>query len=945
MPYSDNPFAGLPSQPPESSWSFVADLQQTPLHRPFQWPERAARRNEADLSQGVAIVNTVPDPDDALATAFADFELFLDCAKIPLVAADAPGAFVINITQSRRCRKTEYHRLRINARQCNICAADNDGVRRALVWLEEFMQSAQGPFLPKGDHVRTPFIRDRISRCFFGPINRAPKHRDELNDDVNYYPDEYLNRLAHQGVNGLWLSIKLRDTVPSRLIPEFGNGSPRRLAKLRDTVRRCARYGIRIFVFCIDPAALPLDSPAIAAHPEIKGRVAGNQAAFCTSSALGQAYLEEATRELFSAVPGLGGMIVIPVGERFTNCYSLSADTQNCPRCRERAPEAVLADTLAAMARGVHAVAPEALVIAWPYGQIIAWGRERGIAAGSQLPPGVVLMHNFETDSTKVQLGKSRPCWDYWLSHVGPGKLCEDASRAAVARGNRAFAKLQVSCSHEIATVPCIPVPGLLYQKYRAMRKLGFSGAMYCWFMGSYPGLMSHAAGLLANEPFPASETDFLQQLAAITWPRHPRQLVKAWQFFQKGFECFPATHIFQYYGPVNDGPAWPLFLIPRELPLAPSWQLRYLPSGDHINECLASNFSLAEVTSLCDGMARNWRKGCRILAQLRDDYQNDPEHLREINLAEAIGIQLDCAANILRFYQLRQSLRSGAAGKKTLQAMRDIVLREISHSERLCLLAEQDSRLGFHAEAEGYTYFPAKLRWRIKQLEQLLETEFPLVAERLDKRQTPFPPSTLKRCDCYHLDRLPSDSCQEQRCERWLAALPASTSSEYGSGYEVIPTPANSPQTSWLASYDDHSLFLIVNCQGDNATQPGQRVELIFEAGPCPTRRIFTFTLGGSTTTKRDDGYIFREQLPWTVNIKQQDDEWRAAVTIPWQSIGLDMDSPLPENIRFALFRYASLVNGRSAVNSWADAQFTKPRLIWAHLNPATDYGIIELK
>jgi hypothetical protein len=954
MPLRDNPFANLPPQPPESSWSFVDELQ-TPLHqRPFHWPPRAAKRNEAELGAGVSICNSFPDPEGALESAFADFRVFLRCAAIPELPADAPGAFVIKISQSRSSHKAEYHHLRISARQCCICAADSDGVRRALIWLEELMENAQGPFLPKGSRARTPFIRDRISRCFFGPINRAPKHRDELNDDVNYYPDNYLNRLAHQGVNGLWLSIKLRDTVPSQLIPEFGEGSQRRLDKLRETVRRCARYGIRVFVFCIDPAALPLDSPVLAAHPELKGRIVGNMATFCTSSALGQTYLEEATRALFTAVPGLGGMIVIPVGERLTHCYSLGGNAESCPRCRLRSPEAVLSDTLAAMARGVHSAAPEALLIAWPYGQLIAWGREQSVAAAAQLPPDVVLMHNFETDSSKMQLERERPCWDYWLSHTGPGQLCERASRKAVAKGNRVFAKLQVSCSHEIATVPCIPVPGLLYQKYRAMRQLGMSGAMYCWYMGSYPGLMSQAAGLLANEPFPTSEGAFLRQLAAVRWPRHQQQLVKTWQHFQRGFECFPATHLFQYYGPVNDGLAWPLFLIPRELPLAPSWQLRYLPSGDHINECLASNFTLAEVSRLCDAMARNWQKGCRILSPLRDEYQDDPERLREIGLAEAIGYQLNGAANIIRFYQLRQGLGTGAAGKKTLQSMRDIVLAEIANSERLCALAEQDSRLGFHSEAEGYTYFPAKLRWRIKQLEQLLSSEFVQVARRIARRRPPFPASKLKRHLCYHLDHLPQHACSSQSCKRWLAALAASKASEYGSGYEIIPAPEDSARCSWLASYDDDALLILISCQGKQATQPQQHIELVFEAGLCSTRRIFIFTLNGNTSSKLDDGYLFRDPLPWTVTIKRQDDEWRAAVTIPWQSMGIEnakadtggksKSSALPTSIRFALFRHLSLADGRRAVNAWADAQFTKPRLVWSHLNPATDFGIIEL-
>jgi hypothetical protein len=125
---------------------------------------------------------------------------------------------------------------------------------------------------------------------------------------------------------------------------------------------------------------------------------------------------------------------------------------------------------------------------------------------------------------------------------------------------------------------------------------------------------------------------------------------------------------------------------------------------------------------------------------------------------------------------------------------------------------------------------------------------------------------------------------------------------------------------------------------------EPDQHVELIFAAGPRPARRIFTFTLNGNTHTKRDDGYLFREQLPWSVTIHQQADEWRAAVTIPWQSIGIDKGSPLPENLRFAFFRYAKLANGQNAVNSWADAHFTKPRLVWGQLNPATDFGILDL-
>lgn len=61
-------------------------------------------------------------------------------------------------------------------------------------------------FLPIGALERQPWLRNSISRCFFAPIKRPPLNRDELTD-VDYYPDAYLDRLAHEGVNGLWWMI------------------------------------------------------------------------------------------------------------------------------------------------------------------------------------------------------------------------------------------------------------------------------------------------------------------------------------------------------------------------------------------------------------------------------------------------------------------------------------------------------------------------------------------------------------------------------------------------------------------------------------------------------------------------------------------------------------------------------------------------------------------
>ena len=62
--------------------------------------------------------------------------------------------------------------------------------------------------------------------------------------------------------------------------------------------------------------------------------------------------------------------------------------------------------------------------------------------------------------------------------------------------GKEMYAKIQACCSHEIATLPYIPVPGILFDKL----KVDIAGMMECWYFGNYPSLMSKVAGLEFDE-------------------------------------------------------------------------------------------------------------------------------------------------------------------------------------------------------------------------------------------------------------------------------------------------------------------------------------------------------------------------------------------------------------------------------------------------------------
>jgi hypothetical protein len=741
----------------DPAWTFVDELQQ-PLHmtKPAFWQRRAARPGELSLAGGIRLIVDFPDPAGCLATALADFDRFCRCLELGDPTSRDTVCLRIRSGQTDRF---EAYRLAVAADGISLEAADTEGIRRGLVFLEELILASGSPALPLALHERRPFLRTRLSRCFFGPIKRPPMNRDELADDVNYYPDEYLNRLAHEGVNALWLTISFRDTIPSRILPGFGRRADVHLPKLRQTVDRCARYGIRVFAFFIEPTAFIdarnheryLDLARYAdSFPELLGHRQGDLTAFCPATELARRFLREMTHTLFTAVPGLGGMIDISVGERMTHCWSLGPS--NCLRCSARLPHEVLADVLSCLHAGMHAADPTAEFISWPYSQYLHWGEDKTAEAAGRVPPGVILQHNFESAGLTEQLGKRRRADDYWLSYTGPSDLFRRCARQARADGTPIYAKLQVGCSHGVASVTHVPVPGILYDKYRQMFDLGVSGAMQSWYFGNYPSLMTRAAGRLSFEPFPADQASFLRRLAQADWGPYAGRVVQAWQLFQEAYQQYPVYHVFGYYAPMHDGPVWPLYLWPVNRPLIANWKFmpEYPEQGDRIGECLQDAFTLDEALLLCGRLARTWQAGLHVLDPLEPVFATDRDRLRDINTARALGILFASGANILRFYQLREILAdsTGPEARDCLCQMREIVEREIRHSKRLSRCCALDPALGFNSEHEGYRFYPDKLTHRVSQLERLLREDFPALEVRLERGLFPFPVYTGQEPD-----------------------------------------------------------------------------------------------------------------------------------------------------------------------------------------------------
>jgi len=917
----------IPPQPGKDQWYFVEDLK-SPFWQKITWTTLSPPPSTADLRQGIQLEAMFPDPKNLLNTAYEDFEKFCIASDLEI----GWGNFRLKTHQDFTLKGEEF-RLEVNEKEARLYAGHVDGIRRGIFFIEDEMLSKKGPFLSLGVTHKKPAIERRISRCFFSPIKRPGNHPglgDELMDDIDYYPDEYLNRLAHEGVNGLWLTVSSKDgnessvgfgdLVSTEITPNEGVNGERRLAKLKQIVDKCLRYGIRIYIKTMEPhVRFTKDDPRLKKFPDIAGHYNRGHYYLCASGSAGQQYLYQAVKKIFTAVPELGGMINISHGELYTTCLSALPATRGgkitCPRCSKIPEWKILSNSLSAMKKGMEEVAPNAELISWlymPQPQSQSFDSPNELAdwvytIPSNTPPGVILQFNFESGVEKEVFGKKLIGGDYWISSPGPSERFVKVAKSAAEKSTPVSAKIQTGTSYEVSTVPYVPVPSLLYQKFNAMKSLGVSHTMLNWIVGASPGLMNKAAGLLSQNEY-ASEIDFLNHLASIYWKAEDvNHITKAWTLFSKSYQNYPLTNLFQYYGPVNDGIAWPLLLVPQDAILAPTYQLGsrntlkpWLPSGDRIGECFTELLTLDEVTELCRRMSEIWDEGLEILEKLEEKYIDDKDRFQDIGVAKSLGIQIKSAYNILKFYSLREKMlrEEGMGRAQMLTQLTDIILQEIASTQKMIKLCESDSRLGFHADAEGYKFFPEKLKWRIDQLTNVLNVDVPMFKKKIEENQPLFPEYTG-----LHHSEGSAFSSKKNNVEN------------LNSYSQILKNNSDSSTISWLSHYDANNLYFVFSSSNKEEKQRIESLVIVVEKKRLFPSKIFRF---GSSDIRFEEGGA------------------SAWVAIPLSDIQRDKEkTPLRINI-------TAHVNGVNYF--WRESNPLPPRLMLGSNNPKDlDWLIFE--
>ena len=685
--------------------------------------------------------------EENLFSVFSDFQVFLKENNLD------GSNFGVSVLHRKDLEKEEYI-LEVTKREIFVFASETEGVRRGLIRLEDLLLQGSGT-LPLGSLRQKAVIKRRISRCFFSPTNRPPRNGAELGDDVDYYPDGYLNRLMHDGINGIWIYSSFDELLKSSLIEEFGQDSEKRIQKLNRTIEKCAKYGIDVFLFALEPIALT--NPAVVKrHGNLLGKysqVLGNRiqefrgdevidhVAFCTYTDFGKRYCYEAMEKLFTLAPKLGGFISITQGERVTSCSTVWTNdefewTNTCPHCSKYSRSEILSQKVETLREGMRRVKPSAEFISWTYEHRL-WDFDEIGEYVEKAPTDVVLMQNFEDNGRCEQLGKKRVAIDYWLAYDGPSDMFSYTAQKARENRKDCYAKMQVCCSHEIASVPYIPVPGLIYDKFTRAKELGVTGVMESWYFGNYPCLMSKAAEILSFDRTFSSKREFLSELAKLYYSETDAPFAeRAWEYFEKAYRQYPVNVMFSYYGPMHDGVVWELALLPKNYSLSRSWLLIDPADGDRIGECLFSGHTVSEALMLLCEMHKWWQKG---LDELSKTSQWD-KNFEQITVAKALGVLIESGKNIIEFYKLRNDLGYERGNLEAiLKRLFEIVSKEILQCDKMSALCKVDNRLGFHSEAEGFKFFPEKLESRKEKLKTLLTTEFPIVKQRIYEGKMPL--------------------------------------------------------------------------------------------------------------------------------------------------------------------------------------------------------------
>ncbi|MEA4890697.1 MAG: hypothetical protein VB070_14665 [Clostridiaceae bacterium] len=610
-----------------------------------------------------------------------------DQADLPLLDGDGPRGFRIDC--SDRVVITGY---------------DEAGAMQGGFYLEDLMNFRKAPFLKKDVFGRRPLFSPRMVHSGYGLDN---------------FPDQHIAAIAHAGMDAILVFVKDVDTTPYGYLD------------FNEICWRAAEYGVDVYAYSYLVSTM---------HPEDPGAAA---------------YYDKLYGSVFKACPAFKGIVMVGESVEFP-----SHDPRTTGQSYLTPSEDGLAKTkpspgwwpcedypqwLTLVRDTVRKYKADADIVFWTYN----WGyveEKYRLELLDHLPTDISLLVTFEMFE-KIKTGPvTSTCVDYTLMFEGPGAYFLSEAKRAKERGIRLYSMVNTGgLTWDIGVVPYEPTPGQWMRKHEKIlechERYGLCGLMESHHYGFWPSFISDLAKwtYTAGTPQPAQ---VLRQLAERDFgAEHADTVLEAWALWSEGIQHYMSTNEDQY-GPFRIGPSFPLVLSrPVRVPESP-----FAMFGNRIfntlygsadgGRCSLLSFRLPVEIDYLTIMRDCFARGADLLAGILPSLQGamGEQAERMICLGRFISNSAQTTLHVKQWYQDKIYLLAAADNETVVRLvghMTAIAEAEIKNAEATIPLVQLDSRLGWEPSME-YMCDENHLRWKIKQVRQVIDTELAMYLSSL---------------------------------------------------------------------------------------------------------------------------------------------------------------------------------------------------------------------
>ncbi len=466
------------------------------VHRPLEGAPQACPCGYLDLSLGCAILLS-RDADAVARHAAHDLaDFFRVSCGVTAEVTDTPSTHpAIRLCLAADSPDTaptggaaRAYRITVTDGGVTVTANTGRGLFAATVYLEERMSEVKGPYLALGEIDRRPLFTPRMVHSGYA---------------LDEFPEDYMNRLAHDGYDTLLVFVK------------GPNLTPRGECDFNALIASAARYGLDVYAYSYMVSEK---------HPDDEGA---------------EEFYESTYGELFRQNPGFRGVVFVGESCEFPshderahpwlNRYNKNPDgTLRSNKVNARTfPVRDYPEWIALVKRIIRKYQPEADFLFWTYN----WGYRPAdvrVELIENLPTDISLQATFEMfEPLPTPEGVSETTTDYTVCTPGPGRYFLSEAEAAKRRGLRLYTISNTAgTTWDVGIVPFIPAPEVWGERYERLlechEKYGLCGLMEGHHYGAYHSFISELSKEMGCRPAAISASTFARSPPVSSVPRMP---------------------------------------------------------------------------------------------------------------------------------------------------------------------------------------------------------------------------------------------------------------------------------------------------------------------------------------------------------------------------------------------------------------------------------------